>query len=197
VKDGKFREDLFYRLNVYPDRGAAAARPPWRHPASGESPFHGPRRARAAPAHVHGISGALAMLQAYDWPGNIRQLGKRGFPGLSVLCEGELLTEEEFPQISAQVEGLGRSRTDQTAHVANRLPATLRESDAPPGPRPAGAAGLRRAMDERGNVRSLADVELEMIKLAIDHYHGPDERGRTAAGDRALHALPQAQGIRY
>ena len=34
------------------------------------------------------------------------------------------------------------------------------------------AAGLLRALDERGNVRSLADVELEMIKLAIDHYEG-------------------------
>ena len=32
--------------------------------------------------------------------------------------------------------------------------------------------GILRALDERGNVRSLADVELEMIKLAIDHYNG-------------------------
>jgi DNA-binding NtrC family response regulator len=31
---------------------------------------------------------------------------------------------------------------------------------------------LLRGLDERGNVRSLADVELEMIKLAIDHYDG-------------------------
>ena len=30
--------------------------------------------------------------------------------------------------------------------------------------------GTLRALDERGNVRALADVELEMIKLAIDHY---------------------------
>ena len=28
------------------------------------------------------------------------------------------------------------------------------------------------ALDERGNVRTLADIELEMIKLAIEHYHG-------------------------
>ena len=32
--------------------------------------------------------------------------------------------------------------------------------------------GTLRALDERGNVRALADVELEMIKLAIDHYNG-------------------------
>ena len=37
---------------------------------------------------------------------------------------------------------------------------------------PALRPGMLRALDERGNVRALADVELEMIKLAIDHYNG-------------------------
>jgi DNA-binding NtrC family response regulator len=32
--------------------------------------------------------------------------------------------------------------------------------------------GSVSALDSRGNVRTLADVELEMIRLAIDHYHG-------------------------
>ena len=32
--------------------------------------------------------------------------------------------------------------------------------------------GIVRALDERGEVRALADVELEMIKLAIEHYQG-------------------------
>ncbi|WP_344853636.1 helix-turn-helix domain-containing protein, partial [Aminobacter aminovorans] len=32
--------------------------------------------------------------------------------------------------------------------------------------------GMLRALDERGNVRALADVEFEMIRLAIDHYNG-------------------------
>ena len=31
---------------------------------------------------------------------------------------------------------------------------------------------MLRALDERGNVRTLAEVEFEMIKLAIDHYDG-------------------------
>jgi DNA-binding NtrC family response regulator len=32
--------------------------------------------------------------------------------------------------------------------------------------------GMLKALDERGNVRALADVEGEMIRLAVDHYNG-------------------------
>ena len=47
---------------------------------------------------------ALAMLVAYDWPGNIRQLENAIFRAV-VLCDGDTLSEDEFPQIRAQVEG--------------------------------------------------------------------------------------------
>ncbi|TIR95253.1 MAG: sigma-54-dependent Fis family transcriptional regulator, partial [Mesorhizobium sp.] len=111
--------------------------------------------APADPRHrLTGISAkALAMLQAYDWPGNIRQLENAVFRA-SVLAEGELLTEEEFPQIRAQVEG------------------TVKLDAEPARARLQPRFGTLRALDERGNVRALADVEFEMIKLAIDHYNG-------------------------
>ncbi len=50
----------------------------------------------------------------------------------------------------------------------NGIAATELDPPARPQPR----FGTLRALDERGNVRALADVELEMIKLAIDHYNG-------------------------
>ena len=106
VKDGKFREDLFYRLNVFP-----IVVPPLRErrediPASG-APFHGARsrRRERRPRVTAFRAGALAMLAAYDWPGNVRQLENAVFRA-SVLCDGDVLTEEEFPQIRAQVEGI-------------------------------------------------------------------------------------------
>src|SRR5690606_23165465 len=105
VKDGKFREDLFYRLNVYP-----IVVPPLRErrvdiPHLVRHFMAGAAAGKAAGPRIETISdGALAMLEAYDWPGNIRQLENAVFRA-SVLCDGNMLTEEEFPQIRAQVEG--------------------------------------------------------------------------------------------
>lgn len=179
VKDGKFREDLFYRLNVYP-----IFVPPLRDRRD-DIPYlvthFMDKVAPADPRHrLQGISAAaLAVLQAYDWPGNIRQLENAVFRA-SVLCEGDMLTAEDFPQIRAQVEGTVNLGTDGDAPS---LPLEGRDEDALPGEGSQATAfdpparlqprfGTLRALDERGNVRALADVELEMIKLAIDHYNG-------------------------
>jgi two-component system nitrogen regulation response regulator NtrX len=73
ISTGRFREDLFYRLNVVPVRV-----PPLR-----ERPEDIPKLTRhflRQSAEVSGVplreisEDALAALQAYDWPGNVRQL---------------------------------------------------------------------------------------------------------------------------
>jgi DNA-binding NtrC family response regulator len=166
VKDGAFREDLFYRLNVYP-----IMVPPLRDRRA-DIPHlvrHFMARVPASKGvpRVAAISdGALAMLQAYDWPGNIRQLENAVFRA-SVLCDGATLTEEEFPQIRAQVAG----SIDLDSHEAE--PATATEAMSEPSVAPAAKTfGILKALDERGNVRALADIELEMIELAIERYRG-------------------------
>jgi DNA-binding NtrC family response regulator len=73
VKDGQFREDLFYRLNVIPVRI-----PPLRQRRE-DIPLLVQHFARKSCAE-NGLSAkavsqdALRVLMAYDWPGNIRQL---------------------------------------------------------------------------------------------------------------------------
>ena len=54
---------------------------------------------------IRGIANdAYALLAAYDWPGNVRQLENTMFRAV-VLADGDELTIAEFPQIAAQVEG--------------------------------------------------------------------------------------------
>lgn len=171
VKEGAFREDLFYRLNVYP-----IVVPPLRQRRADIPHLVRHFMARVGDgkgvARINAISeSTLAMLQAYDWPGNIRQLENAVFRA-SVLCDGDVLTEEEFPQIRAQVNGtVDLDHGDPGAGDADHDVA--RESS--PGmdvPRPAPPLGVLKAIDARGNVRSLAEIEREMIKLAIDYYQG-------------------------
>jgi DNA-binding NtrC family response regulator len=171
VRDGLFREDLFYRLNVFP-----IFVPPLRDRRE-DIPglirhFIAEIGASEANGRVTGISGeAMAILKAYDWPGNIRQLENAIFRAV-VLCEGTTLTSEEFPQIRAQV-GTVDPGEETGVHVED-----AREAEAPgrtaSGPTEIGraAGGVLDALDERGNVRSLAEVELAMIQFAIDRYQG-------------------------
>jgi len=173
VKDGKFREDLFYRLNVYP-----IFVPPLRERREDIPDLVRHFMTRVAPAGSRGrlvdISArAMSLLQAYDWPGNIRQLENAVFRA-SVLCEGDVLTEEEFPQIWAQVEGVAALGHGSGETVAPNFAAqTISKDDAgaAAGGSPA-LFGVLKALDERGEVRSLAEVELDMIRMAISHYNG-------------------------
>jgi DNA-binding NtrC family response regulator len=73
VERGRFREDLFYRLNV------VTLRIPSLRERRDDIPLLAghflDRFNRAFGRNIEGISGeAMAMLQAYDWPGNVREL---------------------------------------------------------------------------------------------------------------------------
>ena len=103
VKAGQFREDLYYRLNVFP-----IMVPPLRDrkediPALVDHFIT--RFAAEEGRKVRGIApDALALLRAYAWPGNVRQLENTVFRAI-VLCEGDTLEIEDFPQIAALVDG--------------------------------------------------------------------------------------------
>lgn len=193
VKDGKFREDLFYRLNVFP-----IFVPPLRDRREDipmlVSHFMG-RVAAPDRGRIGAISGeALSLLRAYDWPGNVRQL-ENAILRATVLCDGDVLTVDDFPQIRAQVEGIDLGAAAADAPRAPEALPVVAETRAP-----ADADrqfGILRALDDRGNVRALADVELEMIKLAIEHYNGQmsEVARRLGIGRSTLYRKLREHGI--
>ena len=125
VKDGRFREDLYYRLNVFPIRV-----PPLRERREdiAELVRHFTARfaAEEGKAFIRGVSAeALDLLVRYDWPGNVRQLENAVFRAV-VLADGAWLTPAEFPQVAASCRGRRaadrrrRSRCSPTRSVDRR-----------------------------------------------------------------------------
>lgn len=92
-------------------------------------------------------SGALSLLSAYDWPGNVRQLQATLFRA-SVFCEGDVLTADDFPHLLTTV---GSSTANLPVHAKS-------------------GGVMLYAPD--GNLRPLEDIEADVIRLAIGHYRG-------------------------
>lgn len=92
-KAGKFREDLFFRLNVF-----AVELPPLRDRREDIPPlvehFLHTRQLGAAPMRVD--PDALDALVRYDWPGNIRELANV-IERAQILAEGNALTLDDLP----------------------------------------------------------------------------------------------------
>ena len=149
VEAGRFREDLYYRLNV-----VQVTIPPLRERLGDVPPLARHLLARIAQQpglRPLGITDdALALLVQYDWPGNVRQLQNALFRA-AVLCEGAALTRADFPQIAA----LG----DRRPGVVGAKPAT------------ASGGGITLFRSD-GHMRPLEDIEADVIRLAIGHYRG-------------------------
>jgi DNA-binding NtrC family response regulator len=163
VKSGRFREDLFYRLHVFP-----ISVPPLRERADdiAELARHFLTRIAAEEGkRVRMISAdAMGLLGSYRWPGNVRQLENAIFRAV-VLAEDEEIGAAEFPQIGLQADSVPvQPAMDPQPVMITEAPAT-RQPPAPNGP-------TLRLTDERGAVRPLEDIEREVIRFAIAHHRG-------------------------
>ena len=197
VRDGHFREDLYYRLNVFPI---------WIPPLR-ERPEDIPELARHFMARFAAEEGkgqvtaiapdALRLLQDFSWPGNIRQLENTMFRAV-VLCDGAYLTVNEFPQIAAQID------TPDPRHMRSARVPLPQDYSARPAPGPAspavpayagmeipdpvevamlsapeepGPVAVDRSSElaflgDDGHMRELVDIEAEAIRAAIERYDG-------------------------
>jgi DNA-binding NtrC family response regulator len=178
VKDGKFREDLFYRLNVFP-----IWVPPLRDRLEDVPELAAHFLARFAAEEGRRINAiardALELLTAYTWPGNVRQLENAMFRAV-VLADGAQLTVAEFPQIAAHVEGFRPSIPPAPAQVDRRPvitgPVMLGAEDCIPQTVAVGSGGKGSlgipAITDSGEMRSLEAMEADMIRLALGRYRG-------------------------
>jgi DNA-binding NtrC family response regulator len=220
VQAGRFREDLFYRLHVFP-----IAVPPLR-----ERPADIPALARHFLARFAAEEGkriraiapeALRLLTAFPWPGNIRQLENTLFRAV-VLAEGDSVGLAEFPQITAQLSGqtslpglrgpspatspltedaakpevfaeaaeIEASKPDLSANIPADQP-TLSPAESPL------LFDVLPLLDAAGEVRPLDEIEAELIRYAITHYHGQmsEVARRLRIGRSTLYRKLEALGL--
>jgi transcriptional regulator with PAS, ATPase and Fis domain len=100
VKEGKFREDLYYRLNVIP-----LEIPPLRHRIRDIELLtnHFVQLSNLMNQRtVKGVSAeGLQRLQRYRWPGNVREL-ENVIERAVLLCPGDLITEADLDQVNVE-----------------------------------------------------------------------------------------------
>ena len=176
VKAGQFREDLYYRLNVFP-----ILVPPLRERTDDISDLVEHFITRFAAEEGRKIRGidplAVEMLKAYAWPGNVRQLENTVFRAI-VLCESDVLTVDDFPQIAALVEGYEAKVPPapqlKPKPTAPSGQAAIIGGGPTPGPGAVsdGVALGIPAVTTGGHIRTLEEVEADMIRLALHRYRG-------------------------
>jgi DNA-binding NtrC family response regulator len=181
IKEGGFREDLYYRLNVFPLEA-----PPLRERREDVPALvaHFIRRFNVEEGkRVLGVTPeTMAMLQDHDWPGNVRQLENAVYRAI-VLSEAPYLMPYDFPAVSGLKPPISEGpREPQTAEqILAELP-----KEAPV-----------RVLDERGHLRKLEDIEHDLIQLAIALYSGhmSEVARRLGIGRSTLYRKVREQGI--
>jgi len=152
VAEGKFQEDLFYRLNVIP-----IEIPPLRErrediPVLADY-FVRKHEQRTGKRIERVDDGVIAGLQAYDWPGNVREL-ENTIERAVVLSTDRVITARSVSVLgsaSAQVSGLPSLKLHQN------LEWTERET-------------IRRALETSGGIKKDAAELMGISQRALSYY---------------------------
>jgi two-component system response regulator FlrC len=118
VEDGRFREDLYYRLNVFPLHLL-----PLRERRDDILPITEHLLKRYAKFHVHFNDQAMLKLLEYEWPGNVREL-ENVLQRALIMSEQNQLTNEDVhfqtPSASAPVQNASKKAQKLEDKVKHR-----------------------------------------------------------------------------
>ena len=185
VAEGRFREDLFYRLNVFPIEAPALRERREDVPALVDC-FVRRFNVEEGKSVVGASAETLACLTAFDWPGNVRQLENAVYRAI-VLADAPYLQPHDFPSISGIAapppEAVASATSGPEFPAAHAMDAPV---DAPV-----------RILDGRGHLRTLEEIERDLIQLAIEVYagHMSEVARRLGIGRSTLYRKVREQGL--
>jgi DNA-binding NtrC family response regulator len=186
--DGSFREDLFYRLNVYPIEAPSLRERREDIPSLVEAFIRrfnveeGKRVVGAAPETIQ-------LLCAHEWPGNVRQLENAVYRAI-VLADAPYLLPHDFPAVSGMALPPAEAAAMPDLSSLN-LPSAAQLMDEVRAEAPV------RILDGRGHLRTLEDIERDLIQLAIEIYagHMSEVARRLGIGRSTLYRKVREQGL--
>jgi len=171
VQAGRFREDLFYRLNVFP-----LELPPLRDRRS-DIPLlveHALlRMGKRTPAVTCCSPFATRLLRAYDWPGNVRELFSV-VESASIRAAGARMEAQHLP---AEVRGASASGTDARGAFPryHTETADAGEREAIVGALAQTGGALARSADLLGMGRTTLWRKLKAYGITAEEQPGPDD----------------------
>jgi two-component system, NtrC family, response regulator AtoC len=181
VATGKLREDLFYRLNVFP-----IDLPPLRDRLS-DVPLLA-NHFLAAICEQEGrirrfTPAALRHLEAYHWPGNVREL-RNAVQRAFVMASGEAIDESWLPRVEGARPMDGGVAAAPAAAVVDRRPGSLLDdtlqSPAATAPRPDEEPVRDSVILPIGT--SMAQAERMLMLATLRHYNHHKERTAAVLG---------------
>ena len=177
IGDGRLREDLYYRLNVF-----QILLPPLRErlediPDLAEHFMAAYNEQEGGKIH-HFTPAAMAAIQRYDWPGNVREL--RNFVHRTVILgDRDPIDADDLPPFDGSP---GRPDGTGPAGAAGRGTGTIvpAASASSAGGRPADVGVVPALTVTVGS--TIADMERALILATLDHYGGAKERTAEVLG---------------
>ncbi|PKN08736.1 MAG: sigma-54-dependent Fis family transcriptional regulator [Deltaproteobacteria bacterium HGW-Deltaproteobacteria-8] len=169
VREGKFRQDLFYRLNVIPLRLPALFE-------RGEDVLLLADYFAAKYAMAYGMGpqafaeDARTWLASYDWPGNVREL-QNLMERAVLLAQGNPIQQRHF-LLDGDTWGIDVPEVPAASEVAgDAAPAPLPTGQAP-GPASAGSGQPPATLREALSVMPLHEMEKQLILKSLDETSG-------------------------
>lgn len=160
IAQGLFREDLYYRLNVFP-----VHLPPLQERNGDIQTLTSHFILKICKKENRPIKAlnmnAIMLLNSYNWPGNVRQLENVVLRAV-ILSEGEMITENDLPQVVSDIERMALENKKHNRRIDD-LKRTLEI------PKEFHNISI---YDDDANVYSIEYIERMMIKYAFIRYNG-------------------------
>ena len=197
VQEGRFREDLYYRINVLPIRTTPLRERP--QDLLELLNFYASKHALPGTRPLSFAPDMLDMLADYRWPGNVRELSNLVdrfstlFPGQRIDCHTVPSCMLPTGLVELQVQRLGQEQeapwglpaSQAPSPLAPAVPAALRQSD----------AVQAASFDPVLHAMAMADAQEDVVPVRVTAMHRPAASASNDEINAVEEAILLAQGI--